>query len=315
MNAHQNARSTPLSRSLLVRRVLEEHQPVAAVAAAFGVSETTVYKWLRRWRTGGDGALRDRSSAPVRRHATSAARVAEIERLRRRRMTAPRIAFLLGMPVSTVGAVLRRIGLNRLSRLDARAPAVRYERARPGELIHVDTKKLGRIKGLGHRITGRAPGRVNRHLGIGWEHLHVAIDDCSRLAYTEILPDDHGPTCAAFFERAIAWFARCGAPVSCVMTDNAFAYSKSKAFAAALQRNGIRHITTKPYTPRTNGKAERFIQTCLREWLYAKPYASSERRAGDMRPWLHWYNQHRPHTGLNASTPAAKLNNVLGNDS
>jgi transposase InsO family protein len=315
MNVHQNARSTPASRSLMVHRVIEERQPVTTVAAGFGVSTTTVYKWLRRWRTGGETGLRDRSSAPLRRHATPPGRVARIEALRRRRMTAPRIAFVLGMPLSTVGAVLRRIGLNRLSRLDPKEPAQRYERARPGELIHLDTKKLGRIKGLGHRVTGRAPGRVNRHLGIGWEHLHVAIDDCSRLAYIEILPDDHGPTCAGFLERACTWFARCGAPVSCVMTDNAFAYSRSKAFKATLAAIGARHITTKPYTPRTNGKAERFIQTCLREWLYAKPYTSSQRRARDRLPWLHWYNQHRPHTGINASTPAEKLNNLLGNDS
>ena len=312
MNAHQNARTTPHSRLLMVRRAIEQRQPVPDVAEAFGVSQNTVYKWLRRWRTGGELALRDRSSAPGRRRATPPGRIAEIEALRRRRMTAPRIAVLLAMPVSTVGAVLRRLGLNRLSRLEPRAPALRYERDRPDELIHIDTKKLGRIEGLGHRVTG---DRTQRKRGIGWEHLHVAIDDCSRLAYTEILPDDHGETCAAFLDRAATWFARCGVIVTGVMTDNAFAYTKSKAFKAALERSAARHITTKPYTPRTNGKAERFIQTCLREWLYAKPYTSSEKRTRDMNPWLHFYNHHRQHAGIQASTPAAKLNNVLGNDS
>ena len=192
------------------------------------------------------------------------------------------------------------------------APAVRYERARPGELIHIDTKKLGRIDGVGHRITG---DRTRRKRGLGWEHLHVAIDDCSRLAYTEILPDERGETCAGFLDRAVRWFAGCGVRIERVMTDNAFAYTNSRAFKDALVTIGARHITTRPYRPRTNGKAERFIQTALREWLYAKAYHSSQQRTADMPAWLHWYNHHRPHTALKAITPAKRLNNVLGNDS
>ena len=283
----------------------------AAVAA--GISPRTASKWLARYRAGGMAALRDRGSAPRRcRHRLAAARVAEIERLRRLRWSSPRIARALGMPVSTVGAVLRRLGLGRLAALEPKAPAVRYERARPGELIHIDTKKLGRIDGVGHRITG---DRTRRKRGLGWEHLHVAIDDCSRLAYTEILPDERGETCAGFLDRAVRWFAGCGVRIERVMTDNAFAYTNSRAFKDALVTIGARHITTRPYRPRTNGKAERFIQTALREWLYAKAYHSSQQRTADMPAWLHWYNHHRPHTALKAITPAKRLNNVLATTS
>ena len=179
-------------------------------------------------------------------------------------------------------------------------------------MIHIDTKKLGRIDGVGHRITG---DRTRRKRGLGWEHLHVAIDDCSRLAYTEILPDERGETCAGFLDRAVRWFAGCGVRIERVMTDNAFAYTNSRAFKDALVTIGARHITTRPYRPRTNGKAERFIQTALREWLYAKAYHSSQQRTADMPAWLHWYNHHRPHTALKAITPAKRLNNALGNDS
>ena len=311
MNVHKNARTTPFSRGVLVRRVMAG-EGVAEVAAAFAVSERTVYKWLARWRSGGDAALQDRSSRPRRQHGLSKQHLAAIEGLRRQRMTSPAISGALGVPVSTVTLALRRLGLNRLKALDPIEPLVRYERQRPGELIHIDTKKLGRIDGAGHRVTGDRRG--HRARGVGWEHLHVAIDDASRLAYTELLPADTGEVCAGFLARAAAWFARLGVRVERVMTDNAFAYTHSRAFRNVLAQIAARHITTRPYRPRTNGKAERFIQTALREWLYAKPYASSAARSSDMPSWLHWYNHHRPHTGISAATPAARLNNLLGND-
>ena len=226
----------------------------------FGVSERTVRKWLARWRAGGEPALNDRSSAPARQRRLPAEQVAAIEALRRQRLTSPAIARRLGLPLSTVGGVLRRLGLGRLKRLDPPAPVVRYQRERPGELIHIDTKKLGKIAGIGHRITGRRSGMINRHRGIGWEYLHVAVDDASRLAYTEILPDERKASAIAFLERALAWFARHGVTVERIMTDNGSAY-RSHAFRARLCRAGVRHLRTKPYTPRTNGKAERFLQT------------------------------------------------------
>jgi transposase InsO family protein len=285
---------------------------VAKAASASGVSERTAYKWLARYRAGGEAALHDRPSRPHRSpNRTDEETVDAVSALRRERLSGPRIARRLELPVSTVGAVLRRIGLGRLQALDERPEIVRYERARPGELIHIDTKKLGRIDGIGHRITGNRTGRKR---GLGWEHLHVAIDDCSRLAYTELLSAETGEACAGFLERAARWFAANGVIVARVMTDNAFAYTNSRAFQAVLTDLGARHITTRPYRPRTNGKAERFIQTALREWLYAHAYAKSAERAADMPGWLHWYNHHRPHSALKALPPATRLNNLLGND-
>jgi transposase InsO family protein len=252
----------------------------------------------------------DRSLAPHRcRHCTPCDRVGEIERLRRQRMSGPQIARQLGMPVSTVGGVLRRLGLNRLTALDEKPAVVRYERERPGELIHLDTKKLGRIAGVGHRITGRRPGAVNRHHGIGWEALHVCIDDASRLAYSEILPDEKKESAIGFLDRALAWLGSQGISVERVMTDNGSAY-RSKAFRAAVTA-AARHKHTRPYTPRTNGKAERFIQTSLREWAYAQPYASSQERSAALMPWLHHYNTVRPHAGLAQCPPAIRLKSQL----
>jgi transposase InsO family protein len=312
MNVHKNARMTVHGRLLLVQRVIDAGWRVGDAAAAAGVSKRTAYTWLARWRAGGAPALGDRSSTPARSPRRLAAEViTAIEHLRRQRWTGPRIARALGRPVSTVGTVLRRLGLGRLSALEAKPPTVRYERSAAGELLHIDSKKLGRIEGLGHRITGDRRGRTR---GRGWEYLHVAIDDASRLAYTELLPDERGPSCAGFLTRAAAWFAGLGVRIERVMTDNAFAYTRSQAFKAALAELGVRHLTTRPYTPRTNGKAERFIQTALREWLYAKPYASSAARVFDMPAWLHWYNHHRPHAGIHAATPASRLNNLLGNN-
>jgi transposase InsO family protein len=316
MNIHKNARTTPHSRLLMVRRVLEQKQPAAKVGADFGVSERTVRKWLARWRAGGEPALNDRSSAPARPRRLRSDRVAAIEALRRQRLTSPVIARRLALPVSTVGSVLRRLGLGRLERLDPPAPVVRYQRQRPGELIHIDTKRLGKIAGIGHRITGRRSGMINRHRGIGWECLHVAVDDASRLAYTEILPDERKASAIAFLERALAWFARHGITVERIMTDNGSAY-RSHGFRNACTGAGVRHLRTRPYTPRTNGKAERFLQTVMRECAYARAFRSSQERAAALPRWLHLYNVHRPHTALAGQPPISRLgmNNLLGNDS
>jgi transposase InsO family protein len=242
------------------------------------------YRWLARYRSGGAAALADRNSAPQRcKHRIGAEWVGEIERLRRQRMSGPAMARQLHMPVSTVGAVLRRLGLGKLATLEPKPVVVRYERERPGELIHLDSKKLGRIEGIGHRITGRTQGAVNRHHGIGWEALHVCIDDATRLAYSEILADERKASAVGFLERAFGWFAGHGVTVERVMTDNGSAYL-SKAFRTAVAAAGFKHKRTRPYTPRTNGKAERFIQTSLREWAYARPYASSQERSMALIP-------------------------------
>jgi transposase InsO family protein len=312
MNVHKNARMTVHGRALLIERVTVEGWRVADAAAAAGISERTGYKWLARYRAGGEPELHDRSSAPGRcPHRLPAELVAEIERLRRQRLTGPQIARHLAMPVSTVGAVLRRLGLGRLSALDPKPPLIRYERATPGELIHIDTKKLGRIDGVGHRITG---DRRSRKKGIGWDLVHVCIDDASRLAYTEVLPDEKKDSTCAFLTRALAFFAAHGVTVARVMTDNGSAY-RSHDFRHLCAKNGLRHIRTRPYTPRTNGKAERFIQTSLREWAYARAYRSSEERRQAMAPFVDHYNTQRPHSALANQTPWRRLNNLLGNDS
>ena len=316
MNIHRNARTTPHSQLLMVRRTLDEQQPAAKVAADFGVSERTVRKWLARWRAGGEPALNDRSSAPARPRRLPSERVAAIEALRRRRLSSPAIARRLGLPLSTVGTVLRRLGLGRLKELDPPAPVRRYQRQEPGELIHVDTKKLGRIAGIGHRITGRRSGMVNRHRGIGWEYLHVAVDDATQLAYTEILPDERKASAIAFLERTLAWFARHGVTVEPIMTDNGSAY-RSHDFRSSCASARLRHLRTKPYRPRTNGKAERFIQTVMRECAYARAFRSSQERAAALPRWLHVYNVHRPHAALAGQPPISRLtmNNLLSNDS
>ena len=313
MNTHKNARMTPFGRALLVSRVREEGWRVAEAARAAGVSARTAYKWLARFREGGAGALRDKSSAPSRcAHRLPCTQVERIAALRRERLSGPALARHLGLPRSTVGAVLRRLGLNRLNALEPRPPVQRYERERPGELIHIDSKRLGRIDGIGHRITGDRTGQSSKR-GTGWEALHVAIDDASRLAYTEILPDEKTERALGFLERALGFFARHGVRVERVMSDNGAAY-KSHAFRAALARKGIRHKRTRPYRPQTNGKAERFIQTSLREWIYGAPYASSAERSAAMRPWLTYYNTQRPHSALKHMPPCQRLNNLLGND-
>jgi transposase InsO family protein len=227
-------------------------------------------------------------------------------------MTGPSIARALAMARSTVGAVLRRLGLGKLKALEPKPPPNRYERATPGELIHLDIKSLGKIDGLGHRITGQRSGQT-RNRGIGWDHLHVAIDDASRLAYTEILPGLTSQDAAGFLERALAWYARLDVRVERVMTDNGSAYV-SKLFAETIRAAGVRHIRTRPFRPRTNGKAERFIQTSLREWAYARPYISSAQRTAAVGPWTDAYNLLRPHAGIGDLSPWQRLNNLLGND-
>lgn len=302
MNIHQNARTTLWSRAQIVRRVTERGQSAAAVAAAFHVTPKTVRRWVER-ATAGE-ALQDRSCRP---HSSPTATPPEllehIERLRRQRWTSAAIAARLRLGRSTVARLVARLGLARLRALDPAPPVQRYERARPGELVHLDVKKLGRIGRVGHRITGDRRQRVR---GIGWEYVHVAVDDASRLAYVEVLADETGATVARFLWRALAWFRQRGIRVHRVMTDNAFAYL-GRAFAGVCQLRGIRHLRTRPYTPRTNGKAERFIRTLLTEWAYARPYGSSTARTAALPPWLHYYNWHRPHTSLDGRPPITRL--------
>jgi len=312
MNTHKNARMTAHGRAHLVRRILDEGWSVASAAEAAGVSTRTAYKWLARYRAGGERMLQDRGSSPGRcPHRLSAAAVAAIEGLRWQRLTGPQIARQLGLPRSTVGAILRRLGLGRLTALDPKPPVVRYERAAPGELIHIDTKKLGRIDGIGHRITGNRRGQRK---GIGWDLVHVCVDDASRLAYTEVMPDEKKESACAFLTRALAFFAAHGVSVERVMTDNGSAY-RSHDFRDLCIAGRLKHIRTRPYTPRTNGKAERFIQTSLREWAYARAYRSSDERTQAMTDWIDAYNTKRPHSALANQTPWLRLNNLLGNDS
>jgi transposase InsO family protein len=312
MNVHKNARLTPLGRAVMVSRIEGDGWPVGRAAQAAGVSVRTAYRWLGRHRLEGERGLCDRSSAPRRcPHRVCEGRIAEIEQLRRQRMTGPAIARRLCMARSTVGLVLRRLGLGKLKDLDPKPPVVRYERSQPGEMIHLDIKKLGRFAVAGPRATGdRQAGRSRE---VGWDFLHVCVDDASRLAYTELLPSEGQHDTTAFLERALAWLGQRGVSVQRVMTDNGSAY-RSKLFARALSHAGLRHVRTRPYTPRTNGKAERFIQTSLREWAYAHAYRSSAERSQAIGPWTDAYNLSRPHSGIGGLTPWQRVNNLLGND-
>jgi transposase InsO family protein len=277
------------------------------VATAFGVCVKTVRKWVERLLAEGEAGLMDRSSRPHRlRQPTLQAVVEEIERLRRQRWTSKQIAAASGVSPATVSRVLRRLGLNKLSALEPAEPVRRYEREKAGELIHIDIKKLGRIGSVGHRITGRHPGVVNRHHGIGWEFVHVCIDDASRVAFVQVMANQRKESAVAFLEAAVAYFAELGIRIERVMTDNGSCY-RSTPFRAACKRLGLRQIFTRPYTPRTNGKAERFIQTALREWAYARAYQSSDQRSAELFNWLHRYNWHRPHGSLKANTPISRL--------
>lgn len=314
MNIHKNARLTPRSREQLVQRIRAGEDP-QQVAFGLGVSVRTVYKWLRRWRLEGRAGLLDRSSRPHRSpRRLNRQRERHILRLREKRWTGERISRYSGVALSTVGAVLRRHDLGRLEELEAAEPVVRYEWGRPGEMVHLDIKKLARIERVGHRIHG---DRKRQKEGAGWEYLHVCIDDATRVAYAEVLPDEKGRTCADFLLRAAEWFGRFGVEFERVMSDNGGGYV-SKVFRHAIQELGAKHIRTRPYTPKTNGKAERFIQTCKREWAYAQPYSHSRRRTAALRRFLNYYNCHRPHWGIGRRTPQLRLselvNNVSGSD-
>ena len=314
MNIHKNARLTPHSRAELVRRVIVEGQSPKAVAAAFGVSERTVCKWISRFRAQGHPGLVDRSSRPRRLHRpTPAAVIERIETLRRQRWTGEQIASETGVSPATVSRILRRLGLNSLKALEPAEPVRRYERETPGELIHIDIKKLGRFARVGHRITGDRTGHSNSRAP-GWEFVHVCIDDHSRVAFSKIMPDERKASATAFLFAAVAYYKSLGVTVQRVMTDNGSCYL-SKDFADACKQLKIRHIRTRPYTPKTNGKAERFIQTALREWAYAQAYPTSNHRAAELPMWMHRYNWHRPHGSLNAKPPISRLglsrNNLL----
>ena len=324
MKLHANAPLGPKGRAIMVRRVLEEGIALTEAAEAAGVSARTAGKWVRRYRSEGDAGLLDRSSAPRTVHnATPADRVEAIAALRRVRLTGPEIAETLEMATSTVSAVLKRIGLGKLSRLEPEEPVRRYEKSRPGELIHIDVKKLGRIVGgAGHRIVGRQGQRRNparldaagiARKSVGWECVHVCVDDATRLAYVEVLPDEKAKTVIGFLRRALAFYSSHGIVVERLMTDNGSAY-RSTAHALACRALGIKHIYTRPYRPQTNGKAERFIRTMLREWAYAAVYSSSPDRAAALSGWIERYNFKRRHGALGHRPPIARLRELNGNN-
>jgi len=314
MNVHENARLTAHSRAELVRRVLDQGQARKVVAAAFGVDPKTVGKWLARFQAEGAAGLADRSSRPQRlRQPTPLQTQEQIIALRRRRFTGQQIAREVGVSPATVSRVLRRARLNRIRDLEPAEPVRSYERDHPGDMIHIDIKKLGRFDQPGHRITGDRTGqsstrgeRGGKTYGQGWEFVHVCIDDASRIAFSQILPDEKASSAVPFLKAAIDYYASLGVTVTRVMTDNGSCY-KAFAFRDACKTLGLKHIRTKPYTPKTNGKAERFIQTALREWAYAHQYQTSERRAAELPFWLHRYNWHRPHGGIKLQTPISRL--------
>ena len=317
MNVHNNARLTPYGRERIARQVASGQTP-KAVSEAAGVCPRTTRKWVERYHREGVAGLRDRSSRPHRLYRpTPQAIVDEIAALRRQRCTGKQIAAQVGVSAATVSRILRRLGLNKLSALEPAEPVRRYGRERPGEMIHLDIKKLGRIDGVGHRITGDRSGQSNlraRGKGSGWEFVHVAIDDASRIAFAKVMNNERKRSATAFLKAALAYYESLGIKVERVMTDNGSCY-KSFAFRRLCKRLGLKHVRTKPYTPKTNGKAERFIQTCLREWAYAQAYQHSRQRTEQLPYWLHRYNWHRPHTSIGAKTPISRLglagNNLL----
>jgi transposase InsO family protein len=324
MRLHANAKTCPKSRRLLVARVIDKQWSVTEAAMAAGVSDRTVYRWLERWVNEGEPGLHDRSSAPKRiPHKTAPERVEAMAALRRLRMTAAEIAELLSIPLSTVSAWLKRIGLGKRSRLEPPEPPNRYELARPGQLVHVDVKKLGRIStaGAGHRFTShrrsQLPRRTiagKRRQITGWEFVHVMVDDHSRFAYAEVFQGqaENARQAVAFLRRGLAAFAEHGIRVERVMSDNGSGYI-STAHALACRALGVRHTRIRPGRPQTNGKAERFIQTMLREWAYVRVYASSEERAGQLGPFLERYNFRRPHGSLANKPPGSRLTNLVRN--
>ncbi len=315
MKLHGSARTCPNTRRLIASRVIEEGWTLAAAAEAAGVSVVTARKWVGRARAG-DEALLDRSSRPKRIERTAQATVEAIEKLRRLRMTAAQIAEILSVPLSTVSRWLKRIGLGKRSQLKPPEPPNSYERARPGELVHVDIKQLGRIsaRGAGHRMVGHRRSQFGGHTrkAIGFEYVHVMIDDHSRLAYAEVLEGLNAEAAVGFLRRAVSWFAEHGVRIERVMTDNGAAYI-SRAHSACCRELGLSHLRIKPGRPQTNGKAERFIQTLLNEWAYARIYGSSVERTHQLEPFLKRYNFRRPHGSLGHRAPATRINDLVRN--
>ncbi len=312
MNIHKNARLTLARRLEMVQDMLHKGFTPCAAAAVHGVSEPTARKWLGRYLAEGEAGLRDRSSRPaLSPNRIAPAKALTIVELRRRRLTQERIAHAVGVSKSTVGRVLKRAGLSRLSDLEPSEPAVRYEHERPGDLIHLDTKKLGRIERMSHRITGNRRDRVE---GAGWEFLFVAIDDHARIGFTDMYPDEAKASAVQFLQNTVGYFRSLGVHPKRVLTDNGAAF-RSKDFGGACRDLGLKHSFTKPYRPQTNGKAERFIQSALREWAYGIPYNHSSERTAMLERWTHHYNWHRPHQGIKGLTPVSRLarsrNNLL----
>lgn len=314
MNVHKNAKLTPRGREQIIRRYLAGETP-RSLSSAVGVSPASVYKWLRRFKEAGIAGLADRSSRPRRlRLKVTDGQQQMVQTLRRQRLAMWKIAARTGLSRATVARICKRLGLSRLKNLDERPPAVRYEKDAPGDMIHIDIKKLGRIHGVGHRITGDRTGQSNKR-GTGWEYLHLAVDDHSRLAYSEVLPDETRKSCIRFLINALRFFRAHGVRVCRVMTDNGVSF-RSRRYRNALRLLKIKHIRTRPYTPQTNGKAERFVQTSLREWAYAKTYTSSEQRTAELLPFLRHYNYHRPHFGIKGNSPISRVpvNNLSRHD-
>lgn len=305
MDIHKNARLTPHGREHLAKMVLSGQTPQAA-SEAVGVCPGTARKWVARYNEEGLAGLKDRSSRPHRlRQPTPPEVIERIASLRRQRMPGKEIATTVGVSPATVSRTLKRLGLNKLSALEPAEPPRRYERERPGEMIHIDIKKLGKFNHIGHRITGDRTGQSNSR-GVGWEYVHVCIDDASRVAFSKIMKTERGRCAVAFLKAAVAYYKSLGITVLRVMTDNGSCY-RSHAFAKACQRLKLKHIRTRPYTPRTNGKAERFIQTALREWAYARAYLNSKQRAQELPFFMHRYNWHRPHASIGAKPPITRL--------
>ena len=306
MDTHKNAPLTPKGREAMVRSVLEGGLSRADAAYQFNTTPKTVAKWVDRFRAKGVDGLCDRSSRPLSSPSqTAPATCAVIETLRRLRRTGKQIAVEAGVSAATVSRILRRLGLNRIRDLEPAEPIRRYERAAPGEMIHIDIKKLGRFAQIGHRITGNKTG-YSHCRGLGWEFVHVCIDDHSRVAFSQVRPGQTADDAVAFLKAAVAYYKSLGVTVTRVMTDNGGCYL-GFAFLQACCDLGLKHIRTRPYTPKTNGKAERFIQTALREWAYAQAYPTSDRRAEELPVWLHQYNWHRPHGGIKSQTPISRL--------
>jgi transposase InsO family protein len=318
MNIHKHARLTPLRREEMSRLVVAGSLTKAQASRAYGVSIKTVSHWVSRFRQEGLEGMTDRSSRP----RSSPRRIAQpieqaIIALRRERLCGAHIARQTGVSAATVSRVLKRARLSRIKDLEPVEPVRRYERKHPGEMIHLDIKKLGKFNRIGHRITGNRKGQSNQRANRtapGWEYVHVCVDDHSRLSFSQIHPDEKALSAIAHLKAVVDWYKKLGISVDRVMTDNGACY-KSKAFAKTCRELGIKHIRTKPYTPKTNGKAERFIQTALREWAYARPYQTSGQRAAHLETWQHMYNWHRPHGGINNQTPISRIglnrNNLL----